>query len=52
MFLRLVAAYPILPRAIDLDRYAVFGFYRILFTAALRVCPVLANPRAFLQLES
>jgi hypothetical protein len=36
MFLRLVAAYPILLRAIDLDRYAVIGFYLILLAAALR----------------
>ena len=37
MFLRLVAARPILLRAIDLDRCAVSGFYRILLAAALRI---------------
>lgn len=37
MFLRLVAARPIRPRVIDVNRYAVIGFYRILLAAALRI---------------
>ena len=44
MFFGLVAAYPILLRAIDLDRHAVLGFYRIPLAAALHAL----QPRASL----